>query len=88
MINVGVILAYIVGIILLFIFGRLFLTPLRTILKLVLNSLLGAAVILLANWAGGLFGFHMALNIFTAFIVGTLGVPGFILLAVLKLIFK
>jgi inhibitor of the pro-sigma K processing machinery len=81
-------LAYIVGIILLFIFGRLFLTPLRTILKLVLNSLLGAAVILLANWAGGLFGFHMALNIFTAFIVGTLGVPGFILLAVLKLIFK
>lgn len=81
-------MAYIVGIILLFIFGRLFLTPLRTILKLVLNSLLGAAVILLANWAGGLFGFHMALNIFTAFIVGTLGVPGFILLAVLKLIFK
>lgn len=88
MVNVGVILAYVVGIFLLFIFGRLFLAPLKTILKLALNSLLGAAAILLANWAGGIFGFHMALNIYTAFIVGTLGVPGFILLAVLRLILK
>ncbi|NLK87508.1 MAG: pro-sigmaK processing inhibitor BofA [Clostridiaceae bacterium] len=88
MVNVGVVFAYVIGIVLLFIFARLFLTPLKTILKLVLNSLMGAAAILLANWAGSLFGFHMALNIYTAFIVGTLGIPGFILLAILKLIFK
>jgi inhibitor of the pro-sigma K processing machinery len=88
MINVGVVFAYIVGVILLFIFGRLLLAPLKTVLKLALNSLLGAAAIFIANWAGGFFGFHMALNIYTAFIVGTLGVPGFLLLTILKIIFK
>lgn len=88
MVDVGVILAYVAGIILLFVFGRLFLAPIKVVLKLALNSLFGAAAILLANWAGRIFGFHMALNIYTAFIVGTLGVPGFVLLAVLKLIFK
>ncbi len=88
MVDVGVILAYAAGIILLFIFGRLFLAPLKTLLKLAFNSLCGAAAILLANWAGSLVGFHMSLNIYTAFIVGTLGVPGFILLAVLRILLK
>lgn len=81
-------MAYAVGIILLFVFGRLFLAPLKTILKLAVNSLFGALAILIANWAGSFVGFHMSLNIYTAFIVGTLGVPGFILLAVLKIIIK
>ena len=88
MVDVGVVLAYAAGIILLLVFGRLFLAPVKVILKLALNSLLGAAAILLANWAGGIIGFHMALNIYTAFIVGTLGIPGFILLSILKLMFK
>ncbi len=86
-IDFGVIVAYAVGIILLLILGRLLLAPLKVVLKLVVNALLGAAAILLVNWIGGLFGFHIALNIYTAFIVGTLGVPGFILLVLLKLIF-
>ncbi len=85
--DIGVILAYVVGIILLFIFGRLFLTPLKVVLKLTLNSLFGAIAILLANWLGSPFGFQIALNIYTAFIVGTLGIPGFILLVILKLVF-
>ncbi len=88
MVDVGVVLAYAAGIILLLVFGRLFLAPVKVILKLALNSLLGAAAILLANWAGSIIGFHMALNIYTAFIVGTLGIPGFILLSILKLMFK
>jgi inhibitor of the pro-sigma K processing machinery len=86
-IDFGVIVAYAVGIILLLIIGRLLLTPLKVVLKLVVNALLGAAAILLVNWIGGLFGFHIAFNIYTSFIVGTLGVPGFILLVLLKLLF-
>lgn len=86
-INFGVIVAYAVGIILLFIIGRLLLTPLKVVLKLVVNALLGAAAILLVNWIGGLFGFHIAFNIYTSFIVGTLGIPGFVLLVLLKLLF-
>jgi len=86
-IDFGVIVAYAAGIILLLIIGRLLLTPLKVVLKLAVNALLGAAAILVVNWIGGLFGFHIAFNIYTAFIVGTLGVPGFILLVLLKLIF-
>lgn len=86
-IDYGVILAYAVGIILLFILGRLLLVPLKVVLKLFFNALLGAIAILLVNWIGGLFGFHIAFNIYTAFIVGTLGVPGLILLVILKLLF-
>ena len=87
MIDYGVILAYAVGIILLFVLGRLFLVPLKFLMKLLYNSLLGAIAILLVNYIGGLIGFHIAFNIYTAFIVGTLGIPGFILLVILKLVF-
>lgn len=86
-IDFGVVVAYVVGIILLLIIGRLLLTPLKVVLKLVVNALLGAVVILLVNWIGGIFGFHIAFNIYTSFIVGTLGVPGFVLLVLLKLLF-
>ena len=86
-IDYGVILAYAIGIILLFILGRLLLVPLKVVMKLIYNALLGAIAILAVNFIGGLFGFHIALNIYTAFIVGTLGVPGFVLLVILKLIF-
>lgn len=86
-IDFGVVVAYVVGIILLLIIGRLLLTPLKVVLKLVVNALLGAVAILLVNWIGGIFGFHIAFNIYTSFIVGTLGVPGFVLLVLLKLLF-
>lgn len=86
MIDYGVILAYIVGIILLFILGRLLIVPLKVVFKLLLNALAGAIAILAANIVGNLLGFHIALNIYSAFIIGILGVPGFILLILIKLL--
>jgi inhibitor of the pro-sigma K processing machinery len=86
-INYGVVLAYIIGIILLLVLGRLLFVPLKAVMKLVYNALLGAAAIFLANLAGGLLGFHIAFNIYTAFIVGVLGIPGFILIVILKIVF-
>ena len=86
-INYSVILAYAVGIMLLFILGRVLLVPLKFVLRLVYNALLGALCIIAVNLIGGLAGFHIAFNVFTSFIVGFLGIPGFILLVVLKLIF-
>ncbi|HEY8350156.1 MAG TPA: pro-sigmaK processing inhibitor BofA family protein [Clostridia bacterium] len=85
--NSGVILAYVTGFILVLVFARLFLKPLKVVMKLVLNTVLGALVLLLANLIGGLFGFRIALNVYTSFIVGVLGIPGFILLVILKLLF-
>jgi inhibitor of the pro-sigma K processing machinery len=83
-----VLIAYIVGIILLFLFGKLLLVPLKVIVKLVINALIGGIVLLLINFVGGIFGYHLPFNIVSALIVGTLGIPGVILLILLKLIFK
>lgn len=75
---------YIACICFLFLFGRIFILPIKSILKLVLNSVLGGLMIYLINVVGGLFAFHIGLNYITAIIVGILGVPGAILLVVLK----
>ena len=82
------IITFLVCIIFLFIFGKLFFWPLKSILKLIFNSLLGGILIYLINIIGMNFGFHIGLNILTALLVGLLGVPGAALLVILKLILR
>lgn len=79
-----ILLAWVAGILLVLAFGKALKVPLRLVLKLIINGLLGGAVILLINLAGQYIGFHISLNIFSAMIVGTLGLPGVILLIILK----
>jgi len=75
------------GLILLYILGRFLLVPFKSILKLLFNSLLGAAAIALINLAGGIFLIHIALTPVNAFIVGFFGLPGVVLLLLIRLIF-
>lgn len=79
------IIIYIACICFLFLFGRIFILPIKSILKLVLNSILGGLIIYLINLVGNLFSFHVGLNYVTAILVGVLGVPGAILLIILKI---
>ena len=79
-------LVYIASIIFIFIFGKIFLVPLKSIFKLILNSILGGALIYIINIIGMLFDFHIGLNIVTSMLIGILGVPGAILLVVIKLL--
>lgn len=74
--EIGILIAYAFGIILLYVVGYLFLVPLKLVLRLVLNSLAGGAFILLFNWIGSDFGLHIALNWISAVVVGILGIPG------------
>lgn len=83
----SVIFAYIIGIVLLYFLGKFFIVPMKTSLKLVYNAILGGIVILVINFVGGFFNFQIALNPLTAFIIGTLGIPGVLLLVVLKHLF-
>ena len=78
-------LTYLACICFLFIFGRVFIIPIKKILKLLINSILGGITIFLINLIGGYFGFHIGLNIFTSILVGLLGIPGAIVLIVVKL---
>lgn len=67
------ILTYLACICLIFILGRIFIVPLKKILKLVLNSIVGGIVIYVINLIGAGFGFHIGLNIFTSILVRTFG---------------
>ena len=69
-----------------FIFGRIFIVPIRKILKIILNSILGGVVIYLINFIGANFVFHIGLNIFTSLMIGLLGLPGSVCLIIIKLL--
>ena len=66
---------------------QLFSAPLKLALKVLLNTLLGFAALFLLNAASALTGFTLGMNLFNAFTIGILGVPGLVLLTLLKLVF-
>ena len=80
------IITYLACICFIFIFGRIFIVPLKKILKLIFNSLLGGLTIFIINLIGANFGFHIGLNIFTSTLVGLLGLPGAVCLIIVKLL--
>ncbi len=83
-VEIGILLAYGFGILVLYILGYLFLVPLRFLLKLIGNSIAGGLFILVVNWIGGNWDIHIPLNLLSALFVGVLGLPGAILLLILN----
>ena len=53
----------------LFVIGRIFIVPIKWILKLVYNSIIGGILIWIINVIGGVFGFHIGLNVYTSILV-------------------
>lgn len=80
------IITYLACICFLFIFGKVFIIPIKKVLKLVLNSILGGLTIFLINLIGSMFNFHIGLNIFTSVLVGLLGLPGAVCIVIIKLL--
>lgn len=84
----NVIITFLTCIIFLFIFGKIFIWPLKNVIKLVFNSILGGLTIYIINMIGANFGFHIGLNLLTSVVVGFLGIPGAALLIILKIILR
>lgn len=82
--EIGIMLAYGFGILALYIVGYLLLVPLKFMLKLIGNSILGGLLIILINLLGGGLGITIPLNFLTALLVGVLGIPGAVLLIFLS----
>ncbi len=80
----GSILAFAAGLLVLWLICKLLSFPLRVLWKLVINALLGAAILFLFNLVGGFFSLSIPINALNALITGVLGVPGVILLLVLQ----
>lgn len=84
--ELNTIIPYVVGVIILFFFGKIFVLPIKSILKLIGNSILGAILIYVINLIGGAFNFHIGLNFITILFVALLGVPGAIVLTLIKIL--
>ena len=79
------VVAYAVGLVLLLLIGRLLLKPLKWGLKLVYNGIIGGIMLLVINWIGSIWSFSIPITIVTALVSGILGIPGVILLVVLRM---
>lgn len=79
-------ITYLACICFLFIFGKVFIVPIKVTLKLVINSIIGGIAIYLINLIGGTFGFHIGINILTSILVGMLGIPGVVCLIIIRLL--
>lgn len=77
---------YAIGLLLLYILGLILVWPIKKIVKLIVNGILGGITLLIFNFIGKYFGLSLAINPLNAIIVGFLGVPGVILLLVLQAI--
>ncbi len=84
--DLNTIIIYLACLIVIFIIGKIFFVPLKHIVKLLINSVLGGFLIYIVNVIGGSFGFHIGLNVGTAIFTGLLGIPGVILLILIKLL--
>ena len=76
---IGLIIAF-----LLLALGRLLKSPLKLVLRIGINTLLGFAAVILLNMTTDLTGLSLGLNWCNALTIGILGAPGFCLLLLLK----
>lgn len=67
--NTNIIIIFLSCIAAIFLFGKVLIWPLKSIIKLIINSLLGGLLIWVINLIGQSFSFHIGLNIITAIFV-------------------
>lgn len=84
--SMGTILAYLLGLVLLYVVGMILVIPIKVMIKLLINALIGGVALFIFNVIGGLIGITLAINPINAIVVGLLGVPGVILLLILQVL--
>ena len=80
------ILVYILAVIGVCIIAKLLSAPLKIVFRLLANAVIGAIALVIINYIGSFFSFHIDLNFITALIAGALGVPGIAILFILELL--
>lgn len=78
--EVIIFLAYAAGLLIIFLLAKFFAFSGKVILKIIINSVCGGIILVVINLIGANFGIHLPINIVTGFGIGTLGIPGIVLL--------
>ena len=84
-VNMSVIALFILGFAILYILVWFFMKPVKFVLKLAANSVIGSLSLILFNYAGSLFNMSLGVNIYSSVVCGLLGIPGFLLLLCSKI---
>ena len=66
---------------------KIFAAPIKGILKFVLHAAVGFLILLVVNIIGGFFDFYIPLNWISVILAGIGGIPGVILLILIRLLF-
>lgn len=78
--EVIIFLAYAAGLLIIFLLAKFFAFSGKIILKIIVNSICGGIILIVINLIGANFGIHLPINVITGFGIGTLGIPGIVLL--------
>ena len=81
-----IVLAYALGLVLLYLIGWLLLVPLKFLLRFLISGIIGGVALWILNQVGGLIGVTIAINPITALTIGLLGIPGLLLILLLQFI--
>lgn len=84
--ELSIILAYAFGLILLYVVGWILLVPIKLLMRLIWNGVIGGVLLFLVNLVGGIWGISIVINPINALVAGFLGVPGVVLLLLLQYI--
>jgi len=79
-------LVFIGAVVAVFIILKILAWPIKKIMKMIINIVIGGILLILVNYIGINFGFTIPVNWITALVVGILGIPGLIILAILQFI--
>lgn len=78
--------AFVAGIIILVVLCKLLSIPIKIIGRLILNAILGALLLIVANFVSGFFNFVIPITPLSALLAGVFGLPAVIVMAVLALL--
>ena len=74
----------VIGALLLWLIFKIFATPIKWALKLLINALLGFVVLFIFNYLGSFIGLNITVGWLSAIVAGVLGIPGIILLLLIE----
>lgn len=86
-ISFGTVVGYLLGVLIVFVAAKIFFVPLKKVLRIVLNSVLGALVLVIINLFSPVLNIYIGVNPVSALVLGLLGVPGLCLLMILQIFF-
>ena len=82
--DVPLIMVYAFSAFIIYVLAYILYVPLKYAMRLLTSILVGGALLWITNLLGSRLGFAVAINPFTTLVSGTLGLPGVVLLVVLK----